>query len=116
MGSCVCRHGGGEVVELRVHGLWVTSRCMKRILIATVACSLSALAVAGPAQADDAGFFAYLDSHGYNYSNPYGDRDYALYNGRLTCQYPDLMHRTQTATPSTDSSSKPRGMNCAPTS
>src|SRR5690625_5029533 len=62
---------------------------MKRLLIATAVVVLSAFMLAAPAQADEASFFAYLDSHGYKYSNPYGDRNSALYSGRFYCQYPD---------------------------
>lgn len=67
---------------------------MRRWLVTVAgAAALTTLALAGPAQADDNadGFYAYLDLHGYNYSNPYGDRSSALYSGRFFCQYPDLV-------------------------
>lgn len=53
-----------------------------------------------PADDNSAGFFAYLDSHGYNYySSPQRTPDAALYTGRFYCQYPDLTRNTPNDNP-----------------
>lgn len=77
----------------RVAGKWLVGnvQVMKRFLIATVAASLSALAVAGPAQADDQ---SYLDAfNSYGFVAPWFTDSEKLYAGHRVCE---LIHSGMT--------------------